>query len=87
MLSGPIVTPVLDAGCVLPFHPSEPVPPPPVHDWALFDVQLNTIVPPAGMLLGVAVKLVMVAAGVTALTTTVMEVGPLDPPVPVQVNV
>jgi hypothetical protein len=38
------------------------------------------------MLLGVAVKPVMAAAAVTALTVTVRDVGPLEPPAPVQVN-
>ena len=86
VLSGPIVTPLLDVGCVLPLHPSDPEPPPAVQDVALFDVQLRTIDPPAAMLFGVAVKLVTVAAGVTALTVTVTEVGPLEPPAPTQVN-
>jgi hypothetical protein len=86
VLSAPIVTPLLDVGCVLPSHPSDPEPPPAVQDVALFDDQLNTIDPPAAILLGAAVKLVMVAAGVTALTVTVTDVGPLEPPAPVQVN-
>jgi hypothetical protein len=78
------VSPELLVACVLPFQPSDPEPPPPVHEVALLDDQLSTIVPPAGMLFGVAVKAVTVAAGVTALTTTVTEVGPLGPPAPVQ---
>jgi len=39
------------------------------------------------MLLGVAVKLPTAAAGVTALTVTVVETGPLDPPAPEQVKI
>ena len=86
MLMGPAVTPVLDVGCT-PAHPSRSAPPVAVQAVALAEVQLSDVVPPVDIAVGEAVKPLIVAGGVLALTVTDAELGALVPPAPVQVSV
>jgi hypothetical protein len=83
---GPTVLPRLVVDCA-PFQPSEPVPPLAVQALAPLVVQLNTADPPTVSVLGIAVKVRMLAAGVAVVTVTVAALGALVPPVPVQVKV
>jgi len=91
VLSGPIVTPLLDVACVLPLHPSAPEPPLAVHDVAPVVAQASTIDCPAEAVVGVAVNVLIDAGGVGCvapeLTVNVVDTFPLLPPAPVQINV
>jgi hypothetical protein len=86
VFNGPTVVPTLLVETV-PFQPSEPVPPLAVQALAPLDIQLRSTEPPAVIVVGVAMKLTMLAAGAAAVTVTVAALVALVPPAPVQVNV
>jgi len=88
VLTGPTSTPVLEVGFV-PLQ-SEALPPLAVHDVALLLDQLKVTVDPVstvGLALPFADKVTVGCTGTTGLTVTLVELGALVPPPPVQVNV
>lgn len=83
VLIGPIVVPVLEVGTV----PLQlPVPPPAVQEVALLLLQLSTVEAPVWMATGEALKAPMVGGTGALVTTTLAELGALEPPAPVQVR-
>jgi hypothetical protein len=85
VVNGPVEVPVLDVP-LAPDQPSDPVPPPAVHEVAALVVHDSEADCPAVTELGLAVKLWMLA-GTGALTVTPTDIGALVPPAPVQINV
>jgi hypothetical protein len=83
---GPTLVPLLDVPSV-PFHPSDPVPPPAVQEVAPLVDQASTMDWPVSSVPGVTVNEVMLAAGAAAVTLTLAEAGVLAPPGPLQVRV
>jgi len=77
---------VLDTSLV-PFQPSDPVPPLAVHEVAALVVHASCVDWPTVNIFGVAVKEEMLAAGGELLTVTTAELVALPPPGPEQVSV
>ena len=73
---------------MLPFQPSEPVPPLAVHEVAPTVAQVRVVDPPATMVAGAAANAEITGSGGGALVTlSTTELGALVPPGPVQVKV
>ena len=79
-------TPGLDAGS-LPLQPSPLAPPLAMQPVALLLVQSMSIDCPTCTLVGVTLNVLMLAAEGVALTVTMIELGALAPPPPLQVSV
>jgi hypothetical protein len=78
----PVLNPVALAVGLLPTHPSEPVPPLPVHVSAFVVDQVMMAVPPGDMLDGVSVNWIV---GAGTAPTPSEELTEVVPPGPVQV--
>jgi hypothetical protein len=82
----PVLVPVFEVPTV-PFQPSDPVPPAAAQEVAPLLVQASEAACPVGIVEGVALKLLTVAAGGGGVTLMLIEFAPLAPPGPLQFRV